>query len=64
MAEISSLPFIRHLRAEPTAHVLHYRRGALDLAVTRAPSHSRRPAARPRQKLDVIQTTETSAYAP
>jgi regulator of protease activity HflC (stomatin/prohibitin superfamily) len=29
MAEISTLPFIRHLRAEPTAHVLHYRRGAL-----------------------------------
>jgi regulator of protease activity HflC (stomatin/prohibitin superfamily) len=29
MAEISAYPFIRHLRAEPTAHVLHYRRGSL-----------------------------------
>ena len=29
MAEITSFPFIRHLRAEPTAHVLHYRRGEL-----------------------------------
>jgi regulator of protease activity HflC (stomatin/prohibitin superfamily) len=29
MAEIAAYPFIRHLRAEPTAHVLHYRRGAL-----------------------------------
>jgi regulator of protease activity HflC (stomatin/prohibitin superfamily) len=29
MAEIATYPFVRHLRAEPTAHVLHYRRGAL-----------------------------------
>ena len=29
MAEIATYPFLRHLRAEPTAHVLHYRRGAL-----------------------------------
>jgi len=29
MAEIKTLPLIRHLRAEPTNHVLHYRRGAL-----------------------------------
>ena len=29
MAEIKTLPFLRHLRAEPTSHVLHYRRGAL-----------------------------------
>jgi regulator of protease activity HflC (stomatin/prohibitin superfamily) len=29
MAEITRFPFIRHLRAEPTAHVLHYRRGEL-----------------------------------
>jgi len=29
MAQITTLPLLRHLRAEPTAHVLHYRRGAL-----------------------------------
>ena len=29
MADITLLPFLRHLRAEPTSHVLHYRRGAL-----------------------------------
>jgi hypothetical protein len=29
MAEIKTHPFIRHLRAEPTAHVLRYRRGKL-----------------------------------
>ena len=29
MAEISAYPLLRHLRAEPTAHVLHYRRGSL-----------------------------------
>jgi len=29
MAQITTLPLIRHLRAEPTAHVLHYRRGTL-----------------------------------
>jgi len=29
MAEIKNFPVVRHLRAEPTAHVLHYRRGAL-----------------------------------
>jgi hypothetical protein len=29
MAEIKIHPFIRHLRAEPTAHVLRYRRGKL-----------------------------------
>lgn len=27
MAEIKTLPLVRHLRAEPTSHVLHYRRG-------------------------------------
>jgi regulator of protease activity HflC (stomatin/prohibitin superfamily) len=29
MAHITSTPFIRHLRAEPTMHVLRYRRGKL-----------------------------------
>jgi regulator of protease activity HflC (stomatin/prohibitin superfamily) len=29
MADIATYPFLRHLRAEPTAHVLRYRRGAL-----------------------------------
>ena len=29
MAEIKSYPIIRHLRAEPTSHVLDYRRGTL-----------------------------------
>jgi regulator of protease activity HflC (stomatin/prohibitin superfamily) len=29
MAEIKTHPFVRHLRAEPTAHVLRYRRGEL-----------------------------------
>ena len=29
MATITPYPFLRHLRAEPTAHVLHYRRGTL-----------------------------------
>ena len=29
MADITAHPFIRHLRAEPTVHVLRYRRGAL-----------------------------------
>jgi regulator of protease activity HflC (stomatin/prohibitin superfamily) len=29
MAEIKTYPFTRHLRAEPTSHVLHYRRGAI-----------------------------------
>ena len=29
MAQITTLPLLRHLRAEPTGHVLHYRRGAL-----------------------------------
>jgi regulator of protease activity HflC (stomatin/prohibitin superfamily) len=29
MAEIATYPFIRHLRAEPTAYVLRYRRGRL-----------------------------------
>ena len=29
MAEIRPYPLVRHLRAEPTAHVLHYRRGRL-----------------------------------
>src|SRR5215212_10934682 len=29
MAEMKTYPFTRHLRAEPTSHVLHYRRGAL-----------------------------------
>ena len=29
MAEITTFPLLRHLRAEPTAHVLHYRRGGL-----------------------------------
>jgi regulator of protease activity HflC (stomatin/prohibitin superfamily) len=29
MAEIRTFPFVRHLRAEPTSHVLHYRRGEL-----------------------------------
>src|SRR5215218_8053310 len=29
MAEIKNFPVVRHLRAEPTARVLHYRRGAL-----------------------------------
>lgn len=29
MAEIKTLPFVHHLRAEPTYHVLHYRRGEL-----------------------------------
>src|SRR5688572_18485580 len=29
MADISAYPFARHLRAEPTSHVLHYRRGVL-----------------------------------
>ena len=29
MAEITTFPLLRHLRAEPTAHVLHYRRGTL-----------------------------------
>jgi hypothetical protein len=27
MAEIRTYPFVRHLRAEPTAHVMRYRRG-------------------------------------
>src|SRR5215213_5340551 len=29
MAEIKTLPIVRHLRAEPTSHVLDYHRGAL-----------------------------------
>lgn len=29
MAEIKTYPFIRHLRSEPTAHVLRYRKGSL-----------------------------------
>jgi hypothetical protein len=29
MAEIRRFPFVRHLRAEPTSHVLRYRRGRL-----------------------------------
>ncbi len=29
MAEIKTYPFVRHLRAEPTAHVLRYRKGSL-----------------------------------
>src|SRR3712207_5008207 len=29
MAEIRRYPFVRHLRAEPTSHVLRYRRGRL-----------------------------------
>jgi regulator of protease activity HflC (stomatin/prohibitin superfamily) len=29
MAEIKTFPLLRHLRAEPTSHVLRYRRGAL-----------------------------------
>jgi regulator of protease activity HflC (stomatin/prohibitin superfamily) len=29
MAEIRKYPFARHLRSEPTAHTLHYRRGRL-----------------------------------
>src|SRR3712207_3078732 len=29
MAHITTAPFFRHLRAEPTMHVLHYRRGRL-----------------------------------
>ena len=29
MADIATYPLIRHLRAEPTMHVLHYRRGRL-----------------------------------
>ena len=29
MADIASVPFFRHLRAAPTAHVLHYRKGRL-----------------------------------
>ena len=29
MAEIKRFPAVRHLRAEPTSHVLHYRRGRL-----------------------------------
>ena len=29
MADIRPFPFFRHLRAEPTSHVLHYRRGVL-----------------------------------
>ena len=29
MAEIRRFPFVRHLRSEPTSHVLHYRRGRL-----------------------------------
>jgi regulator of protease activity HflC (stomatin/prohibitin superfamily) len=29
MAEIRTIPFLRHLRAEPTSHVLDYRRGRL-----------------------------------
>lgn len=29
MAEIKTLPLVRHLRAEPTSHVLHYRRGEI-----------------------------------
>jgi regulator of protease activity HflC (stomatin/prohibitin superfamily) len=29
MADISRYPFVRHLRAETSAHVLHYRRGRL-----------------------------------
>lgn len=32
MAEITAHPFVRHLRAEPTAHVLRYRRGELRAA--------------------------------
>ena len=29
MADIRTYPFVRHLRAEPTSHVLHFRRGEL-----------------------------------
>ena len=29
MADITTLPFLRHLRAEPTSHVMRYRRGNL-----------------------------------
>ncbi len=29
MAEIKKVPFLRHLRAEPTSHVLGYRGGRL-----------------------------------
>ena len=29
MADITPLPLVRHLRAQPTSHVLHYRRGVL-----------------------------------
>jgi regulator of protease activity HflC (stomatin/prohibitin superfamily) len=29
MAHITRLPFVRHLRSDPTSHVLHYRRGRL-----------------------------------
>ena len=29
MSDITPLPVFRHLRAEPTSHVLHYRRGSL-----------------------------------
>jgi regulator of protease activity HflC (stomatin/prohibitin superfamily) len=29
MAEIKAYPFVRHLRAEPTAHVLRYRKGLI-----------------------------------
>ena len=32
MAEITTYPLLRHLRAEPTAHVLRYRRGQLRAA--------------------------------
>src|SRR5258708_31269783 len=32
MAEVKTYPVIRHLRAEPTAHVLRYRRGELRAA--------------------------------
>lgn len=32
MAEITALPFVRHLRADASSHVLHYRRGKLKRA--------------------------------
>ena len=44
MAEIATYPVIRHLRAEPTAHVLHYRRGASPRDGAGSRSGSRRSA--------------------